>query len=174
MTIQQTVTIARMNIAWAGGLYCGEGSATASKGRYPQVTMGQKNREVLDLFCAAVGIGKVFGPYEQQGRCPMYVWRVTGRDRVRAVADLLWPWLSAEKREQFERVFAVIEQTPAMPQRRNRAQRIAAGLDPEPPGRSPESVARYRAKEAEKRQSPEHLARRREQYRQSREAATSR
>jgi hypothetical protein len=163
-----------MNIAWAGGLYCGEGSATASKGRYPQVTIGQKNREVLDLFCAAVGMGKVYGPYQQPGRCEMYVWRLTGRNRVRALGDLLWPWLSAEKREQFERVFTTLESAPAMPQRRTRAQRIAAGMDPEPPGRSPESVARYRAKDNERRKSPEHLARRREQYRQSREAAASR
>jgi hypothetical protein len=162
-----------MNIAWAGGLYCGEGSATARRG-YPVASMGQKNREVLDLFCAAVGTGKVFGPYQQQGRCEMYQWHLGGREPVRALADLLWPWLSAEKREQFERVFAAVESVPAMPQRRTRAQRIAAGMDPEPPGRSPGSVARYRAKDNERRKSPEHLARRREQYRQSRQAADSR
>jgi hypothetical protein len=116
-------------------------------------------------------MGKVMGPYGPYGGsngCAMYHWRVSGRASVRQLADLLWPWLSAEKREQFERVFSDMEAIPEMPQRRNRSQRIAAGLDPEPPGRDPESVARYQAKSNAKVQ-----ARRRTERRLQREGQSS-
>ena len=140
-------------LAWAAGFYCGEGSASPIKQRGKvsgvRVTIGQKNREVLDWFAAAVGTGKVngpYGPYSGNNGCPMFFYQAHGRDSVRKIRDLLWPWLSTEKREQFDRAYAAIADVPEMPQRRNRSQRIAAGMDPEPPGRSPESVARYQAK----------------------------
>jgi hypothetical protein len=140
-------------LAWAAGFYCGEGSASPAQrnGRVCgiRVTIGQKDREVLDRFQQAVGVGRVngpYGPYSGNNSCAMFFYQAGGRDATRVVRDLLWPWLSTEKREQFDRAFAALADVPEMPQRRNRAQRTAAGMDPEPPGRSPESVARYQAK----------------------------
>jgi len=140
-------------LAWAAGFYCGEGSVSPVRQRGKvsgvRVTIGQKNREVLDRFQEAVAVGRVNGPYGPYGGgngCAMFFYQAHGRDVTRKIRDLLWPWLSMEKREQFDRAFAALADVPEMPQRRNRSQRIAAGMDPEPPGRSPESVARYQAK----------------------------
>jgi hypothetical protein len=166
----------REKIIWAAGFYCGEGSAHISKGRTGHqinaaISIGQVNREVLDRFAEAVGVGKVRGPYGPYGRSPrqMRYYTASGRERVRAVADLLWPWLSSEKREQFESVFLALDSIPETLQRRNRQGRMSAGLDPEPPGRSPESVASSRAVYRAQRSSPEGRAKRREKYRLAKE-----
>lgn len=97
----------REGLAWAAGLYEGEGSAflTVSKQyRYPSLAVAQSfSPEVLDRFRVAVGVGKVFGPY---GRKRAYHYRVAGLELVQAVGAMLWPWLSTKRREQFKTVLA--------------------------------------------------------------------
>ena len=86
--------------AWAAGFFDGEGcvSSTVSRNgkgyRYAQinVSIGQVHREVLDRFCVAVGMGKVYGPYLKSGnRQPQWRWDVSGVTKIRALLAILLP-----------------------------------------------------------------------------------
>ena len=96
-------------LAWAAGFWDGEGSCGCygrNDGRkrkasnsYLRASVNQIHREVLDRFCAAVELGKVYGPYV--GRNTQWEWQLHGEERVRLLFERLWPWLSSVKREQF-------------------------------------------------------------------------
>jgi hypothetical protein len=59
---------------------------------------------VLDRFVAAVGVGKVYGPY--QGH--KYSVQVVGKN-AEIVIQAIWPWLSGPKRKQIEAARAKFE-----------------------------------------------------------------
>jgi hypothetical protein len=55
--------------------------------------------EVLTRFRAAVlGVGNITGPY----RGYLYYWQTSRKDALDQIAALLWPYLGAEKRLQYE------------------------------------------------------------------------
>jgi hypothetical protein len=94
----------RAEIAWAAGLFEGEGCITQSGGRLA-VRLNGTDRTVIDRFCGIVGEGKVYGPYTQDGcadaalhrRKPYFVWVAYG-GRGLNVLLLLDPWLSERRR----------------------------------------------------------------------------
>jgi hypothetical protein len=89
-------------LAWAAGLFDGEGCVRfrrGARGRGLTCSVGQKDREVLDRFHRAVGVGSIYHERRSDG---IYVWQVGARDHVHRVMWLLWPWLSSLKRQQFE------------------------------------------------------------------------
>lgn len=101
-------------LAWAAGFFDGEGcvrySTRQSKlGRQQikraivvSITQNSdgNNQESLNRFCAAVGVGKVCGPYSRsKGHTYQYeVWNV---DDVRTIFKLLEPWLGTIKKTAF-------------------------------------------------------------------------
>ena len=100
-----------LELAWAAGLFDGEGHARFSlykKRGYgqPQMTVSQCDREVLDRFKSAVGAGRIYGPYNRDGRGynarPMHTWTAGKFREIERVADLLWPYLSTPKRVQIK------------------------------------------------------------------------
>ena len=95
-------------IAWAAGLYDGEGSCSAylprrRKTYRRQMAVSQggdpgKPPLVLLGFKSAVGgVGNITGPY----RGYLFYWKTTQIAAIDMVATTLWPFLSQEKREQF-------------------------------------------------------------------------
>jgi hypothetical protein len=95
-------------IAWAAGLYDGEGSCSAylprrRKAYRRQMAVsqgGDPGRPPLVLlgFRSAVGgVGNITGPY----RGYLFYWKTTRIDTIDNVATTLWPFLGQEKREQF-------------------------------------------------------------------------
>jgi hypothetical protein len=95
-------------IAWAAGLYEGEGTATRCKGRL-RLSIKMTNEETIRRFAAAVNCGTVYGPYKPSSRDgyarkPVWVW-LAECDDAWSVAELLRPWLSAARRSQLDRVF---------------------------------------------------------------------
>ena len=94
----------REELAWAGGLLCGDGSFYADP--RPRASVTQNEPLVLDRFGAALGLGGLHGGTRIYGRAkkPMYQWRISGFERVQATAAALWPWLSEAKREQVRRI----------------------------------------------------------------------
>lgn len=94
----------RAEIAWAAGLFEGEGCITQSSGRLA-VRLNGTERSVIDRFCAIVGEGKVYGPYTQDGCAdaaryrwkPYFVWVAYG-GRGLNVLLLLDQWLSERRR----------------------------------------------------------------------------
>lgn len=88
-------------LAWAAGFFDGEGSS----GYYHQnqrisACVVQKDRRPLDRFLAAVGFGKIYMPGANPNHC--YRWQVTSTRGVKQLYDILKPFLSTPKIEQFE------------------------------------------------------------------------
>src|SRR5256712_4396088 len=99
----------RQVLAWAAGLYDGEGSCSAylPKKRQTyrrQMAVSQGGEvgqlpEVLTRFKSAVlDIGNITGPY----RGYLYYWKTSRKDALDQIAGLLWPYLGDAKRSQFE------------------------------------------------------------------------
>jgi hypothetical protein len=109
-----------IEMAWAAGFFDGEGStfvlrhkqSRGGTGRlYPCVSVGisvcQTDRRPLDRFVAALGLGKVRGPYRPRGnQRPYFRWERAGRPSVHRALVRLWPYLSDPKKEQARRVWA--------------------------------------------------------------------
>jgi hypothetical protein len=97
-------------IAWAAGLYDGEGSASAylpkdRKTHRRQMQVSQagiigRPPDVLARFREIVGVGNVTGPYRDY----LYYWKTTRKDAIDEIVRALWPFLSAEKRRQFRAI----------------------------------------------------------------------
>lgn len=97
-------------LAWSAGFIDGEGTFGVQRqsGRkdimYLQAT--QVDRRVLDRLRDAMGLGKVYGPYQYnrpgyRNNKPYFYYRLTGDEKVVSAAKMLWPYLSEVKRLQF-------------------------------------------------------------------------
>ncbi len=90
-------------IAWAAGLFDGEGSITNSD-RDIQLLLKNTDLELVHRFDQVVGRGHVYGPYTHRPndgypRKPYWMWVAQG-DAAHDVVDLLGPWLSQRRCEQ--------------------------------------------------------------------------
>ncbi len=107
------------NVAWAAGLFEGEGCITWGSG--PRLLVANSDRWVLDKFRRVVGVGKIYGPYEYKladgfRRKPKYIWQLEGWRRCQYVMDLFWPWLSPRRRARAEEI--LIKRIYSIPKRR--------------------------------------------------------
>ena len=105
------MTIDREKLAWAAGLFEGEGyfSAPKANGRVCSVTAGINgftDRPVLEQFMAAVQMGRILGPYHRvspmsgKPQKPSYQWIVCSFEETQALVALLWGWLGARRRSK--------------------------------------------------------------------------
>lgn len=99
----------REQLAWVAGFFDGEGHVSEhSDGRAshrPMLAISQKERGPLDRVEAAVGFGRVRGPYTSNGRTK-HVYQLTSFEHIQAFCAMVWVWLGPTKREQFRRVLA--------------------------------------------------------------------
>ena len=99
-----TVPTRREEIAWAAGLFDGEGSITLS-GDDLHVRLRNTDLELVERFHRIIGVGVVYGPYSRNAladgfrRKPVWDWVAREDDGLDALA-LMWRWLSARRREQ--------------------------------------------------------------------------
>jgi hypothetical protein len=87
-------------IAWAAGLFEGEGSVTTQDGAVI-VQVKMTDEDVIRRFDSVVGRGRVYGPYVWHGRdgCvrkPFWTW-VARDDAASDVLERLLPWLCARR-----------------------------------------------------------------------------
>lgn len=102
------------NIAWAAGLFEGEGCFTlsASNRSFPRAVLTMTDEETVRRFAHIVGVGNVRpnNPPSRPGHCkPQWVWYVEGDD-VSVVLHLFRPLLSTRRLERGEEVVAKREQ----------------------------------------------------------------
>lgn len=72
--------------------------------------------EVLSRFASIAGVGRVYGPYEQEGATmPVFRWKAAAQRDLESTAALLWPWLSIVKRRQVQRVLDTLHGQPTLP-----------------------------------------------------------
>jgi len=105
--LPQPVRSQPSEIAWAAGLFDGEGSMYISGRDSTTLEVPQSSAvgvpEVLVRFRAAVARGRINGPYPPRSpwsRLPQFRWTARSRAEISDVLNLLWPHLSLIKREQ--------------------------------------------------------------------------
>jgi hypothetical protein len=101
-------TSPKHEIAWAAGLFEGEGSL----GYYSKkcsATLVTTDRDVLERFAAVVGLGKI----EKSPRMPrpsnfakkpQWVWKAVSFEDVQAIVAAFWPWLGERRRQRVAEV----------------------------------------------------------------------
>lgn len=115
----QTVTApkwSRLGLAWAAGFFDAEGCFSFSQRTGPSATITNTDRDQLGRFFAAVGVGKIYGPYrlkvsEGINRKPQYSYRTTGLEKTQAIAAMLWFKLGSAKKEQARMVLSQVRTT---------------------------------------------------------------
>ena len=109
------ITLSAVEISWAAGLFDGEGTATICGGRR-RLAVKMADEESVRRFHSAIGVGKVYGPYEHRTatlrdgcpRRPSFMWLATVED-ADAAARLLLPWIGSEKAAAIDRVCGTSE-----------------------------------------------------------------
>lgn len=127
-------------LAWAAGLFDGEGHTAFRKrarnvsrdGRRVYSThildIRQIDRRVLERFAAAVGLGRVYGPYYPKNGRPVWAYAVARFEQVQAVSALLWKWLSPVKRQQVSTMLRVSKSTPRLKSGRKPQRKIGTRI----------------------------------------------
>lgn len=97
----------RENLAWAAGLWEGEGCfhlrvqvRSKSKGVdfIRTATMGMTDRDVMERFAAIMGYGNL---RRQKRKAPwkdVWVWHTSRFELVQMTVCLFWPWLCSRRR----------------------------------------------------------------------------
>ena len=106
--------MADAHIAWAAGLFEGEGTITLCSGR-ARLAIKMTDEETVLRFYKTIGAGKVYGPYpnragEKDGyaRSDYWLWLVEGKEAAE-VAMSLYPWLGQVRRDRVDEVMPVVE-----------------------------------------------------------------
>jgi hypothetical protein len=99
-------------LAWAAGFYDGEGSTVfctkrGGHGSFQSITVTQVDRQSLDRFVRAIGLGRVVGPYHRRNKNHQAYFQVTiyNIEGVCSALSQLWPYLGDAKRNQAIAVF---------------------------------------------------------------------
>lgn len=100
-------------LSWAAGFFDGEGNVRHSFQKIGNgvghsrlvVQIAQIDQRPLMRFEKAVGVGKVYGPYNQQSRVSKNqkpYWQFTSKNSANAqqIIAVMWPYLSEPKKEQ--------------------------------------------------------------------------
>jgi len=88
----------RSDLAWAAGLFDGEGTVRC-KGRYRIVALSMTDESCVRRFAEAVGAGTVSGPDIRPNRKPMWLWWACSANAV-VVADVLLPYVDERNRQR--------------------------------------------------------------------------
>ena len=102
------------DIAWAAGLFEGEGCFNAylrGEKHGVQMRLGMTDGDVIAHFAAVVGRGKTRGPImsTHPNHKPIFEWYSTTAADVKDLIDILLPWLGARRRARALEVRAVAE-----------------------------------------------------------------
>lgn len=107
-------------IAWAAGLFEGEGSihvnsinTKRSTRRYLLLNLSSQDLDVVERFAAAMGCGKIYGPYNDKGaRRPRWSWHAkNAADTAQALA-LLEPFLCERRTARLSELRALVASQP--------------------------------------------------------------
>jgi hypothetical protein len=134
-----------IDIAWATGVFEGEGCITAcgdtGKSKTPELHVDMCDEDVLRRFAAIFG-GNVTGPTYREGCTPIYHWRLSGIKPAQAALRLMWPYLGERRRARAALLIAEYYEAPVY-RRRGRGERAAGVL---PPRLETSKHQRYRAR----------------------------
>jgi len=90
----------RENLAWAAGIFEGEGCISVSNDRRRRlkVSVSMTDRDVIEKFGHIMGLGSVRGPYMKAGLKDSWQWEVTSSENVQAVLAAFWEFLCSRRK----------------------------------------------------------------------------
>lgn len=103
-------------IAWAAGLFEGEGTFCANKAKraggfsfYPRAQLASTDHDVILRFQEAVGVGKIRGPYDKNGSAgirpkPIYFWTTNKPEEFAELVNMFWDLMCERRRDQIRSV----------------------------------------------------------------------
>lgn len=103
-----------IDIAWAAGLFEGEGSFSATRPRgtrrpYLRATMQSMDRDVLERFQEVIGFGSIYtirpDPRLSHGR-PIYQWACASEAKFILLLDMIGPHLGVRRRQRAAELLA--------------------------------------------------------------------
>lgn len=92
----------RENLAWAGGLFEGEGSITRHRRNETYLVLSMSDEDVVRKFHHIIGRGKVYGPYFRENSKPMWRWQCSGSKHGIAILAALWCFLGERRKARAE------------------------------------------------------------------------
>lgn len=89
----------RENIAWAAGLFEGEGCITKN-GTAIRLTLGMTDLDVVQRFHRVAGVGAIEDKpsMSQWGKKPYWTWAVYRSEHVQALLAAFWPFLGERRK----------------------------------------------------------------------------
>ncbi len=105
-------------IAWAAGLFEGEGSITLtsygdSGRKQVRFSLSSTDKDVVERFRAIMDCGGISGPlWLRLSTKPQWRWSASARADVERLADLLGPWLGERRYEALEHALIRLEGQP--------------------------------------------------------------
>jgi hypothetical protein len=111
-------------IAWAAGLFEGEGCIEMWQRKHsavpiPRISVKMTDRDVVERFTAAVGVGKVYGPYQPkrvnvkgEPVKPIYVWQIVRITDIQRILGDFWPYLGQRRKAKSAETIARYYESP--------------------------------------------------------------
>lgn len=103
------------DIAWAAGLFEGEGTFCIYKIKnrpdsYRSIcSMASTDEDVIQRFHNIVGFGSFLGPYKHSHKGKeRWVWQVQNYKECKQVAELFLPYLGERRRDKAEEMISII------------------------------------------------------------------
>lgn len=93
----------REQLAWAAGLFEGEGCITFWTAKdtgnvYIQCVLGTTDRDVLENFQSIIGFGNIHAEKFDERYKQSWRWSVSSFEKCQAVIAMLWPWLGRRRK----------------------------------------------------------------------------
>lgn len=103
----------RENLAWAAGLFEGEGCIAVSRRANKlhdqwSLVLASTDLDVLKRLQTVVGMGNITGPLGRSDHKPYWTWRVTRREHVYALLVAIYPWLLQRRQDRALECLAAI------------------------------------------------------------------
>lgn len=98
------------NVAWAAGLFEGEGcwgTRMGSRRRYwyPYSVLKMTDQDVVERFKKIVGVGSIYAlGIPKGGKKPQWKWRIGSFEHVQHIAALFWPWLGIRRKTKVKEI----------------------------------------------------------------------
>lgn len=105
-------TTFREDIAWAAGLFEGEGCITicgksSTYGGGGQLALTMTDEDIVQRFRDVVGVGQIY-PTDRGRHKRQYRWVASNFENVQAVIAMLWPWLGPRRSNRAVEVLAYV------------------------------------------------------------------
>lgn len=90
----------REMLAWAAGLFEGEGTIVANK-HVPRLTLVMTDFDIVDRFAAVMGIGILTTPARRGTYKPTRKWEACSFETAQHAMCQMWEWLGERRKQRY-------------------------------------------------------------------------